>query len=417
MHNAEAKVQAAAGSANISAAMNFFRCPHFFKPAFVLSLVAVCCFGVSPAPAVILLGDGSPAANTTAPTGDLAGSGWQFQGLFGSFLGTPIASKFFITAKHVGGGTDSVFQFNGTTYPLVRQYSDVFSDLTIWEISGSFPSFAPLYTSGGETGQRLVVIGRGTQRGGEIVLNTLRGWNWGPGDGVQRWGENFVNSIVQGGPANAYVYATFDQGGSPNEAHLSSGDSGGAVFIQEAGVWKLAGINYAVDGPHYADAAGNGETTAAFFDTRGFYVRDSDNPLHYSQITGATPQPTGFYSTQLSSKLGWIYSVIAPAGDVDGNGISNLLDYARALNSPAPAGPGATAVTKEGGFLTLTYRRLTGSSGLVYAVKKSNDMVNWTAVTPTETVLVAFDDQQVIKAQVPLAGLPTFLRVDISQGR
>jgi len=41
--------------------------------------------------AVILYRTADPAANTTAPAGDLAGSGWQFEGIFGGFLGTPIA--------------------------------------------------------------------------------------------------------------------------------------------------------------------------------------------------------------------------------------------------------------------------------------------------------------------------------------
>ena len=52
--------------------------------------------------AVILFRTADPAANTTAPTGGLSGSGWQFEGLWGSFLGTPIAPHFFLSAKHVG---------------------------------------------------------------------------------------------------------------------------------------------------------------------------------------------------------------------------------------------------------------------------------------------------------------------------
>ncbi len=392
--------------------MTSFRRQNLLKSQLVVSLIATWCCAISKTSAVILLGTGDPAANTTPPTGDLAGSGWQFEGTFGPFLGTTIAPNFFITAKHVAG-SDSTFYFNGTAYPLVRQYNDAFSDLTIFQVTGTFPIVAPLYSSGAETGQRLVAIGRGTQRGSEIFLGgTLRGWNWGPGDSVQRWGENYVSAIVHDGPANAYVYATFDSTGSPNESHLSSGDSGGALFIQEAGVWKLAAINYAVD-VLYMDVAGNGQFVAAVFDARGFYTQDSANPPHYTLITGASPQPTGFYSTQISSKLAWIYSVIAPAGDVNGNGISNHLDYARDLNSPAPAGPGAPPVTIEGGFLTLTYRKLTTINNLLYTIKKSADLVNWMPVTPDETVLTSGDDIQTIKAKVPIAGPRMFLRLEI----
>ncbi|MDQ6765546.1 MAG: hypothetical protein M3Z22_05535 [Verrucomicrobiota bacterium] len=364
---------------------------------------------------VILLGTADPAANTTAPTGVLAGSGWQYEGIFGGFLGTPIAPNFFITAKHIGASS-SVLQFNGVSYPVVRQYNDAFSDFSIWQVTGTFPSFAPLYSSGAETSQRLVVIGRGTQRGLDIIFGgTLRGWNWGGSDGVQRWGENYVTSIVQDGPANAYVYATFDQTGSPNEAHLSVGDSGGAVFIQEAGVWKLAGINYAVDGPFFPDASGNGGFNAAFFDARGFFYQDGDNPPHYTQITGTTPQPSGFYATQVSSKLGWIYSVIVPNGDFNGNGIPNRLEYARALNAAAPSGPGAAPVTTEGGFLALIYRKLTTPNDLQYVVEKSNDLLAWTNAMAAETVLNAVDDVQTVKARVPISGTRMFLRLRITQ--
>ena len=58
---------------------------------------------LTPARAVILFGTGDPTVNTTAPTGALAGSGWQYEGQFGSFLGTVIAANYFTTAKHIGG--------------------------------------------------------------------------------------------------------------------------------------------------------------------------------------------------------------------------------------------------------------------------------------------------------------------------
>src|SRR5439155_11197840 len=53
--------------------------------------------------AVIVFGTGDPAHNTTAPTGALIDSGWQYQGAWGVYLGTPISSNFFITGAHVGG--------------------------------------------------------------------------------------------------------------------------------------------------------------------------------------------------------------------------------------------------------------------------------------------------------------------------
>src|SRR2546422_10688353 len=54
--------------------------------------------------AIIFYATGDPNYNTTAPGGSLTNSGWQYEGTWGGFLGTPIAPKYFITAEHVGGG-------------------------------------------------------------------------------------------------------------------------------------------------------------------------------------------------------------------------------------------------------------------------------------------------------------------------
>ena len=380
-------------------------------------LIALAAFAISSARGVILLGTGDPEANTTPPTGALAGSGWQYQGLFGAFLGTPIAPQFFITAKHVAFSS-STFFYNGTTYNLVQLYNDPFSDLSIWQVAGTFPSTAPLYTGVNETGQPLVVIGRGTQRGGEVFRNgELRGWFWGAGDGRVRWGQNVVTEIVSGGPLNQFVYSTFDNNGFANEAHLSSGDSGGAVFIQDGGVWKLVGINYAVDGPFFSDASGGGGFDGALFNAREFYYQDAYNPPHFSVIAGPAPVPTGFYASRISSKLGWIYSVIDPTGDIDNNGQTNLFQYAASLNAPAPQGPGAPTVAREGSNLAITFRRLVRANAPTYTVERSTNLVTWQPVTQSPVFLGSADDVETVKVQVPISGNKMFLRVRTEQPR
>lgn len=376
---------------------------------------AAACLALATARAVILLGTGDPGANTSAPTGDLAGSGWQFQGIFGGFLGTPIAPHHFITASHIGGGIGATFVFGGVTYNITEGRGDPYSDLTIWKVDGTFSTFAPLYTGSEETGQRLVVIGRGTQRGAEVVKNgTPRGWRWGPGDSVQRWGENVVTDIINGGPVNQFVYAQFDASGPPNEAHLSSGDSGGAVFIQDGALWKLIGINYAVDGPFFETAMGGSFFDGALYDARDYYYQDPQAPTGFSLIAGPSPVPSGFYATRISSKLPFVYSAIDPAGDIDGNGVSNLVQYAQTLNAPAPLGPGAPVVVKESGFVSIVYRKLVLAIAPQYIVQQSGDLRSWTTVTPTEIVLGTSGEVQTIQARVPAAGNRLFLRVAIS---
>ena len=96
-----------------------------------------------------------------------------------------------------------------------------------------------------------------------------------------------------------------------NEATLSSGDSGGGVFLNDGGIWKLAGINFAVDGPFYTTPSDTAGFFAALFDARDFYYKDDASK--YVLITGKSAVPTGFYATRISSRLAWILSVTQPS--------------------------------------------------------------------------------------------------------
>jgi hypothetical protein len=265
----------------------------------VLALVLVISLGLErTASAVILLRTEDPAANTTEPDGDLAGSGWQYEGNFGAYLGTAIAPHYFITAKHLGKVVDR-FVYQGIDYSINREVADPENDLSIFQVTGTLPKYAPLYERNDEVSQHLVVIGRGTQRGRpKIVGGQLRGWEYGRSDSVWRWGENRVAGVIVG-----KLYVLFQQGGLPNEAHLSAGDSGGAVFLKDGGTWKLAGINSDVD--HFASGRdGGGPFDAALFDQRGLYRADG------SLVSGRAPVPSGFYAARVSSRLEWIKSVI-----------------------------------------------------------------------------------------------------------
>src|SRR5262245_53333675 len=116
----------------------------------------------------------------------LLGSGWQLEGDFRGFLGTPIAPNYFITAKHIGGEQDGTnfFVWNGVTYTSTTatgMLDSPNSDLRIWKINETFPTWAPLYSSasdGSEIGKSLVVFGRGTPRGAEVRTSdgALKGW-------------------------------------------------------------------------------------------------------------------------------------------------------------------------------------------------------------------------------------------------
>lgn len=265
-----------------------------------------------PVQAIILFSTGDPSFNTNAPTGSLTNSGWQFQGTWGSYLGTPIAASYFITAKHVGGTVGDMFLYQGQSYETVAAYEDADSDLRIWRVCGRFGSFAALWTNRTEIGQALVVFGRGTQRGDELrVSGELKGWRWGTYDLVQRWGENRVSGITSGGSGiGELLQAAFNSDGGLNEAHLSVGDSGGAVFLQDGALWKLAGINYSVDGPYNTSTNGAG-FEAAIFDEGGLYTGGEGSWV--LQHNRPMNRPGAFYSTRISSRMLWINGILAQA--------------------------------------------------------------------------------------------------------
>ena len=149
----------------------------------------------------------------------------------------------------------------------------------------------------------------------DVATNTLRGWQWGAGDGKLRWGQNVVNSAVNGGSYwGALLYALFDATGGVNEAHLALGDSSGPVFINDGSGWKLAGIAALVDSSFNTTTTGSG-FNAAIFDVRELYYGSSGN---WTLITGASPVPSGFYATRISVRAAWIDSV-APTLDDSGD--------------------------------------------------------------------------------------------------
>jgi hypothetical protein len=250
-----------------------------------------------------------PTYNTNAPSGTLTNSGWQYEGQWGNFLGTPIAPTFFLAAKHVSGYSGAVFDLNGVAYHIRAIISNPSADFVLCQVAETFPRYAPLFTATNEVGRHCVVFGRGTQRGGPVVVSAkTNGWYWGGGDGVQRWGENIVASIETDPQLGDFLRCAFDRNGGSNECHLSVGDSSGALFIQDAGTWKLAGIHYSVDGLFSTDGTTNTQFNAALLDMGGLYEGEGTNWTYIAP--GPHDIPSGFYSTRVSAHLDWISGVI-----------------------------------------------------------------------------------------------------------
>jgi len=208
----------------------------------------------------------------------------------------------------------SAFIFRGVTYTVISDAHDPSSDLHICEVAGSFPEWALLYDGVTETGLDLVVFGRGVIRGTEVRVNgALKGWEWGNYDGLLRWGRNRVSSIVSdpnysGSADPQLLVAQFNSNATADEAHLGYADSSGGVFILENGTWRLAGINYSVDGPYNTTATGDG-FIAAIFDEGGLLKKLNNAWV----LTPDLPsnQAGSFYATRIKARLTWIQGVLA----------------------------------------------------------------------------------------------------------
>lgn len=275
-----------------------------------------------PGHALIFSSTGDPTFNTAAPTGLLADSGWQWQGLWqGGLSGTPIAPNYFITAQHAGGAVGNAFVLGGLTYLTTAGFPHPTADLTIWRVDGTFPSYAPLYTGSDEVGQEVVLFGRSSARGAPVTvpgtspaeLDGLRGWTWGDGSAALRWGENAVDqTLLDPDTGNEYLLAGFNYGGGPNEATLAGGDSGGAMFILDAGIWKLAGINIAVEADFRTDP-GAGSVYAAIFDAGGLYATTGSG---YELVADQeADMPASLWAVRLSAYEEWIGATVPEATD------------------------------------------------------------------------------------------------------
>ncbi len=275
-----------------------------------------------PARGIITYGTDDPVHNTTAPTGALAGSGWQWQGPWGGLLGTAISPNHFITVAHAGGATGWDFILDGKHHTALSVCIAPGADLQIWKVAGTITSFAPRYTGTAERGKAAVMIGRGTTRGEAIMGQgtfgqELKGWYWGGGEGVTRWGTNVVSAIVdstgktvsgRAGLAGDRVRCTFDAGAGADEATISRGDSGGALFVQDTGAWKLAGMLSTVEGTVRLAADGP-DVSAAIFDLGGLFVPNSGGWVQVPDQIAR--QPLAFYAARISGNEDWIASVLA----------------------------------------------------------------------------------------------------------
>lgn len=302
-------------------------CPRHF-PLFLHLWVAAALLGASTSHAILFYHTDDPTYNTGAPTGVYENSGWQYQGVFGDNLGTAIGQNFFLTAAHVSsastfmqtslftGVTDKTYTVDSSAFGGFGYHDVAGTDLRIYQTVESFSAWAPLYSGTSEIGMTMVTFGRGGARGGAVFLDTgsgdeLKGWLGTASDGTARWGTNSITSVLPSifSPAGELLVAEFNALSGPDEATLTGNDSGGGVFVNDAGVWKLAGVNYATDGSFNTAPTDVGAFNAALFDKGGYYEGSGSNWSYNNDLP--VDVPGRLYASRVSSSAGVIQGIVA----------------------------------------------------------------------------------------------------------
>ena len=346
-------------------------------------------------------------------------------GRFRGFLGTPIDATHFITAQHIGiAATDTITFTEGPnvgTYSIASWGDDPGSDLRIVKITGTFQDWVPLNGSNNEANKTATIFGRGGAPQASVYVGLeFKGWTATASDGQISWGRNVVAGTIG---ANQ-LYSQFNINGLPQEAGLTSGDSGGPWFAPDGqGYLRLIGISYAATGPYQYDVAGapNGAPfEAALVDTGGLWlgsvgsaVFTPENPINV---------PSVIVASRISDRIGWIATQIdLSINDTDLDGVldefdncpflanANQLDNGGVGVSTTPDGIGNACqcgdVTGEGQAnntdATYIKRHALGLSAVLFLVPDNCDVTGDGTCNGTDATLIR---QAVIGNMSPLFG-------------
>ena len=231
----------------------------------------------------VLIDSGDGTGNTAAPFPD---PGWNNVGERSLWSAVYLGDGWAVTAYHVGAGPVIL---DGVTYPhlpsLVTRIDNgdgTYADLLVFGLEPPHPPLPDLILANTApvVGEAAILIGNGLDRGAATSWQpnppfspTLEGYEWGVTRTV-RWGTNEITTAPMPILDTVAIATDFDEGATPHESQAVNGDSGGALFLENAGSWELAGMlfvavhyngqppftsfhgnrTYAVDIAHYRDA-------------------------------------------------------------------------------------------------------------------------------------------------------------------
>ena len=269
----------------------------------------------------------------SSPTNEVSGDwdlNWDYVYYYKTMSSVAIGSHWLLTAAHVAlemTNRSSTVVIDGVKYyeqavylhdPADDPDHSGIADLALVRFDKPFPDYYPLYTgtfpekvwkNGSWQDNRLpcVIVGYGNTGTVSITTYTVAG----SGSGVKRWGSNKIDGThtnvaysfwnyrvdpkVLVSTVNDGLQILFTQSETAYEAGTAVFDSGSGTFVEEGGIWKLAGIN-----------------TTRY---------------------GTDPNYTGTFAVSVPSYATWITQTIAAAdGDDDSDGIPNWWEEQHSTN-------------------------------------------------------------------------------------
>jgi hypothetical protein len=256
-----------------------------------------------------------------------------------------------LTAKHVGQGEillkgEIIAPERSSRHTLLNVDGSP-ADALLFELdrTATIPDLPllPIAKTPPEPGEEVVLVGFG--RGLEKIVQ----WNGAPPgtvgmrwtkDGRKRWGTNRIETTGQWHAQRTWLTrslvfrfdASSDPSSTPFEAHATTGDSGGGVFVKRDQGWELAGMMTSVTGsittPPHTSIIGDLTNAADLSSYRSEILRwarpgcaneeddDGDGLVDYPDDPGCDSQADRDERERASGFFGPSWSSVAAAGGV-----------------------------------------------------------------------------------------------------
>ncbi len=275
----------------------------------------------------LLMAGSSPAIitanNTVAETDPFATNGFTWDYVFNHPDGScvAVAPNWILTASHVAdyGGSGTLI-INGTNYFKKEIIYHGTADIALIRYDKTFPGYYGMHSGSSLLNSSAILVGYGFTGTVTKIIGQYYFTDSGSGRGTKRWGSNKISSIeawaysIPPAFSNSGFVMKFDAAGT--EAGVGIYDSGGGTFVQEAGVWKLAGINTSRE--------------VNIFQTGYDRTFSVSVPAYASWISSIIISTNDFDSDGIPNyweeQYGTISGLVASA-DSDGDGFSNFQEY------------------------------------------------------------------------------------------